>query len=108
MPGFGEWAGPAIRLSGAWPLHRRPSGAVNLNDISPTDKPQRPDAGSYDHIAFGSADFYAIKHHLTRQGVSFLVNEVPEQLATDRFFLPTPTTGLATSNFDVRRDTPSR
>ena len=67
---------PPFDFPGAW-LYSEGHPVLHLNDISPTDKPQRPDSGVIDHIAFGSRGFDAIKQHLTRKGVPFRVNEVP-------------------------------
>src|SRR5262249_48244513 len=67
---------PPFDFPGAW-LYSEGHPVLHLNDISPTDKPQRPDSGDIDHIAFGSRGFDAIKQHLSRKGVPFRVNEVP-------------------------------
>jgi hypothetical protein len=80
---------------------------LHLNDISPTDKPQRPDSGVIDHIAFGSRGFDAIKQHLTRKGVPFRVNEVPNS-SRRQIFLTDPNNVLIELNFDVAKETPAR
>ncbi len=51
---------------------------LHLNDISQTDKQQRPDTGVIDHVAFGSRGFEAMKQHLTDKGVPYRVNQVPD------------------------------
>src|SRR6266436_5826528 len=80
---------------------------LHLNDISPTDKPQRPDSGVIDHNAFGSRGFEAIKQHLTRKGVPFRVNEVPNSTRR-QIFVTDPNNVLIELNFDVAKEMPSR
>ena len=79
---------PPFDFPGAW-LYSEGHPVLHLNDISPTDKPQRPDSGVIDHIAFGSRGFDAIKQHLTRKGVAFRVNEVPNS-SRRQIFLTDP------------------
>ena len=97
---------PDFDFPGAW-LYSEGHPVLHLNDISPTDKPQRPDSGVIDHIAFGSRGFDAIKQHLTRKGVSFRVNEVPNS-SRRQIFLTDPNNVLIELNFDVAKDTPAR
>jgi hypothetical protein len=47
---------------------------LHLNDISQTDKQQRPDSGVIDHVAFSSRGFETTKQHLTSQAVPYRVN----------------------------------
>jgi catechol 2,3-dioxygenase-like lactoylglutathione lyase family enzyme len=97
---------PPFDLPGAW-LYSEGHPVLHLNDISPTDKPQRPDSGVIDHIAFGSRGFDAIKQHLTRKGVAFRVNEVPNS-SRRQIFLTDPNNVLIELNFDVAKETPAR
>ena len=97
---------PPFDFPGAW-LYSEGHPVLHLNDISPTDKPQRPDSGVIDHIAFGSRGFDAIKQHLTRKGVSFRVNEVPNS-SRRQIFLTDPNNVLIELNFDVAKETPAR
>ena len=96
---------PPFDFPGAW-LYSEGHPVLHLNDISPTDKPQRPDSGVIDHIAFGSRGFDAIKQHLTGKGVSFRVNEVPNS-SRRQIFLTDPNNVLIELNFDVAKETPA-
>jgi catechol 2,3-dioxygenase-like lactoylglutathione lyase family enzyme len=97
---------PPFDFPGAW-LYSEGHPVLHLNDISPTDKPQRPDSGVIDHIAFGSRGFEAIKQHLTRKGVPFRANEVPNSTRR-QIFLTDPNNVLIELNFDVAKETASR
>jgi catechol 2,3-dioxygenase-like lactoylglutathione lyase family enzyme len=97
---------PPFDFPGAW-LYSEGHPVLHLNDISPTDKPQRPDSGVIDHIAFGSRGFEAIKQHLTRKGVPFRANEVPNSTRR-QIFLTDPNNVLIELNFDVANEKPSR
>jgi catechol 2,3-dioxygenase-like lactoylglutathione lyase family enzyme len=97
---------PPFDFPGAW-LYSEGHPVLHLNDISPTDKPQRPDSGVIDHIAFGSRGFEAIKQHLTRKGVAFRANEVPNSTRR-QIFLTDPNNVLIELNFDVANEKPSR
>ena len=97
---------PPFDFPGAW-LYSEGHPVLHLNDISPTDKPQRPDSGVIDHIAFGSRGFDAIKQHLAGKGVSFRVNEVPNSTRR-QIFLTDPNNVLIELNFDVANETASR
>jgi catechol 2,3-dioxygenase-like lactoylglutathione lyase family enzyme len=97
---------PPFDFPGAW-LYSEGHPVLHLNDISPTDKAQRPDSGVIDHIAFGSRGFDAIKQHLTGKGVSFRVNEVPNSTRR-QIFLTDPNNILIELNFDVANETASR
>ena len=93
---------PPFDFPGAW-LYSEGHPVLHLNDISPTDKPQRPDSGVIDHIAFGSRGFDALKQHLTGKGVSFRVNEVPNSTRR-QIFLTDPNNVLIELNFDVANE----
>jgi catechol 2,3-dioxygenase-like lactoylglutathione lyase family enzyme len=97
---------PPFDFPGAW-LYSEGHPVLHLNDISPTDKPQRPDSGVIDHIAFGSRGFEAIKQHLTRKGVPFRANEVPNSTRR-QIFVTDPNNVLIELNFDVAKEMPSR
>ena len=97
---------PSFDFPGAW-LYSEGHPVLHLNDISPTDKPQRPDSGVIDHIAFGSRGFEALKQDLTRKGVPFRVNEVPNSTRR-QIFVTDPNNVLIELNFDVAKETPSR
>jgi catechol 2,3-dioxygenase-like lactoylglutathione lyase family enzyme len=97
---------PPFDFPGAW-LYSEGHPVLHLNDISPTDKPQRPDSGVIDHIAFGSHGFEAIKQHLTRKRVTFRVNEVPNSTRR-QIFVTDPNNVLIELNFDVAKEIPSR
>ena len=96
---------PPFDFPGAW-LYSEGHPVLHLNDISPTDKPQRPDSGVIDHIAIGSRGFEAIKQHLTRKGVPFRANEVPNSTRR-QIFLTDPNNVLIELNFDVANEKPS-
>ena len=97
---------PPFDFPGAW-LYSEGHPVLHLNDISPTDKPQRPDSGVIDHIAFGSDGFEAIKQHLTRKRVTFRVNEVPNSTRR-QIFLTDPNNVLLELNFDVAAEQAGR
>jgi catechol 2,3-dioxygenase-like lactoylglutathione lyase family enzyme len=97
---------PPFDFPGAW-LYSEGHPVLHLNDISPTDKPQRPDSGVIDHIAFGSRGFEAMKQHLSRKGVSFRANEVPNSTRR-QIFVTDPNNVLIELNFDVAKETASR
>jgi len=100
--GFTNGPRPPFAFPGAW-LYSEGHPVLHLNDISPTDKPQPPDSGVIDHIAFGSRGFDAVKHHLTQKGVSFRVNQVPNS-ARWQIFLNDPNNVLIELNFDVANE----
>ena len=79
---------------------------LHLNDISPTDTPQRADSGVIDHIAFGSRGFEATKQHLTDKGVQFRINQVPNSRRW-QIFLRDPNNVLIELNFDVANESAS-
>ena len=51
--GFVNGPRPPFAFPGAW-LYSGDHPVLHLNDISPTDREQRPDSGVIDHVAFGS------------------------------------------------------
>ena len=97
---------PPFDFPGAW-LYSEGHPVLHLNDISPTDKPQRPDSGVIDHIAFGSRGFEALKQHLAGKGVPFRVNEVPNS-SRRQIFVTDPNNVLIELNFDVAKEAPAR
>jgi catechol 2,3-dioxygenase-like lactoylglutathione lyase family enzyme len=100
--GFVNGPRPPFNFPGAW-LYSDGHPVLHLNDISPTDKPQRPDSGVIDHIAFGSRGFEAMKRHLAQQGIGFRVNEVPNSTRR-QIFLTDPNNVLIELNYDVAKD----
>ena len=97
---------PPFDFPGAW-LYSEGHPVLHLNDISPTDKPQRPDSGVIDHIAFGSRGFEAMKRHLAHKGIGFRVNEVPNSTRR-QIFVTDPNNVLIELNFDVAKEAASR
>jgi hypothetical protein len=77
---------------------------LHLNDLSPTDKQQRPDSGVIDHVAFGSRGFEAMKQHLVSKGIPFRVNQVPNSRRW-QIFVDDPNNILIELNFDVTNET---
>ena len=59
---------PPFNFPGAW-LYSGGHPVLHINDISGTDKEQRPDSGVIDHVAFGSRGFEATRKHLAGKGV---------------------------------------
>ena len=100
--GFVNGPRPPFDFPGAW-LYSDGHPVLHLNDISPTDKPQRPDSCVIDHIAFGSRGFEAMKRHLAQQGIGFRVNEVPNSTRR-QIFLTDPNNVLIELNYDVARE----
>jgi catechol 2,3-dioxygenase-like lactoylglutathione lyase family enzyme len=90
---------PPFDFPGAW-LYSDGHPVLHLNDISPTDTPQRPDSGVIDHVAFGSRGFEAMKQHLAGKGVEYRVNVVPNSTRR-QIFLTDPNNVLLELNFDV-------
>jgi catechol 2,3-dioxygenase-like lactoylglutathione lyase family enzyme len=54
--GFVNGPRPQFHFPGAW-LYSAGHPVLHLNDISQTDKPQPPDSGVIDHVAFSSRGF---------------------------------------------------
>jgi catechol 2,3-dioxygenase-like lactoylglutathione lyase family enzyme len=90
---------PPFDFPGAW-LYSEGHPVLHLNDISPTDTPQRPDSGVIDHVAFGSRGFEAMKQRLAKKGVQYRVNVVPNSTRR-QIFLTDPNNVLLELNFDV-------
>jgi catechol 2,3-dioxygenase-like lactoylglutathione lyase family enzyme len=83
--GFTNGPRPQFSFPGAW-LYSQGHPVLHLNDISQTDREQRPDSGVIDHVAFGSRGFEAMKKHLTGKGVTFRINQVPNSTRWQLFF----------------------
>jgi catechol 2,3-dioxygenase-like lactoylglutathione lyase family enzyme len=96
---------PPFDFPGAW-LYSEGHPVLHLNDISPTDTPQRPDSGVIDHIAFGSRGFEATKKHLTQKGIQFRINQVPNSRRW-QIFVRDPNNILIELNFDVANESAS-
>jgi catechol 2,3-dioxygenase-like lactoylglutathione lyase family enzyme len=102
--GFVNGPRPPFDFPGAW-LYSDGHPVLHLNDISPTDKQQRPDSGVIDHVAFGSRGFEAMKKHLAQKGLEFRVNEVPNSTRR-QIFLTDPNNVLLELNFDIAGERP--
>jgi catechol 2,3-dioxygenase-like lactoylglutathione lyase family enzyme len=94
---------PPFDFPGAW-LYSEGHPVLHLNDISPTDTPQRPDSGVIDHVAFGSRGFEAMKQHLAQKGVEFRVNVVPNSTRR-QIFVTDPNNVLIELNYDITKET---
>ena len=93
---------PPFNFPGAW-LYSSGHPVLHLNDISQTDKQQRPDSGVIDHVAFGSRGFEAMKQHLERKGVEFRVNVVPNSTRR-QIFVNDPNNVLIELNYDIAKE----
>jgi catechol 2,3-dioxygenase-like lactoylglutathione lyase family enzyme len=89
---------PPFDFPGAW-IYSEGHPVLHINDISPTDKEQRPDSGVIDHIAFGSRGFEAMKRHLTEKGVPFRENQVPNS-PRRQLFVTDPNNVLIELNYN--------
>jgi catechol 2,3-dioxygenase-like lactoylglutathione lyase family enzyme len=67
---------PPFNFPGAW-IYSAGHPVLHINDISQTDKEQRPDSGVIDHVALGARGFEATRKHLEGRGVAHRVNQVP-------------------------------
>jgi catechol 2,3-dioxygenase-like lactoylglutathione lyase family enzyme len=83
--GFENGPRPQFDFPGAW-LYSQGHPVLHLNDISQTDRQQRPDSGVIDHVAFGSRGFEATKKHLSGKGVTYRINQVPNSTRWQLFF----------------------
>jgi catechol 2,3-dioxygenase-like lactoylglutathione lyase family enzyme len=101
--GFTNGARPPFRFPGAW-LYSAGHPVLHLNDISQTDKQQRPDSGVIDHVAFSSAGFEAMKRHLSSRAVPYRVNQVPDS-ARWQIFLRDPNNVEIELNFLSKNET---
>jgi catechol 2,3-dioxygenase-like lactoylglutathione lyase family enzyme len=100
--GFVNGPRPPFDFPGAW-LYSDGHPVLHLNDISPTDTPQRPDSGVIDHVAFGSRGFEEMKQQLTQKGVQFRVNNVPNSTRR-QIFLTDPNNVLIELNYDIANE----
>jgi catechol 2,3-dioxygenase-like lactoylglutathione lyase family enzyme len=100
--GLQNGARPPFDFPGAW-LYSEGHPVLHLNDISQTDRQQRPDSGVIDHVAFGSRGFEAMKKHLAGKSVPFRVNEVPNSTRR-QIFLRDPNNVEIELNFDTRNE----
>jgi hypothetical protein len=76
---------------------------LHLNDISHSDKQQRPDSGVIDHVAFSSSGFEATKQHLSSKGVPYRVNQVPNSVRW-QIFLRDPNNVEIELNFESKNE----
>ena len=102
-----KWPAFLLLLLSSACLYSAGHPVLHLNDISGTDRRQRPDSGVIDHIAFGSRGFEAMKQHLARKGVPFRANEVPNSTRR-QIFVTDPNNVLIELNFDVAKETAAR
>ena len=93
---------PPFDFPGAW-LYSEGHPVLHLNDISPTDTPQRPDSGVIDHVAFGSRGFEDIKKHLTGKGIQHRINQVPKSTRW-QIFLRDPNNVEIELNFETKNE----
>ena len=100
--GFVNGPRPPFDFPGAW-LYSEGHPVLHLNDISPTDKQQRPDSGVIDHVAFGSRGFEAMTQHLERKGVEFRINVVPNSTRR-QIFVNDPNNVLIELNYDITKE----
>jgi catechol 2,3-dioxygenase-like lactoylglutathione lyase family enzyme len=100
--GFENGPRPAFDFPGAW-LYSAGHPVLHLNDITQTDREQRPDSGVIDHVAFGSRGFAAMKQHLTEKGVPFRVNQVPNSTRW-QIFLRDPNNVEIELNFETKNE----
>jgi catechol 2,3-dioxygenase-like lactoylglutathione lyase family enzyme len=100
--GFKNGPRPPFNFPGAW-LYSGDHPVLHINDISQTDKPQRPDSGVIDHVAFGSRGFAAMKQHLTSKGIPHRVNQVPNSTRW-QIFLRDPNNVEIELNFETRNE----
>ena len=101
--GFKNGPRPQFDFPGAW-LYSAGHPVLHLNDISQTDREQRPDSGVIDHVAFGSRGFEATKRHLAGKGISYRVNQVPKSTRWQIFFRD-PNNVEIELNFETKNET---
>jgi catechol 2,3-dioxygenase-like lactoylglutathione lyase family enzyme len=101
--GFTNGPRPPFDFPGAW-LYSAGQAVLHLNDISQTDKQQRPDSGVIDHVAFAGRGFEATKRHLADKGVPFHDNQVPNSTRWQIFFRD-PNNVEIELNFEVKNET---
>ena len=100
--GLKNGARPPFPFPGAW-LYSEGHPVLHLNDISGTDKQQRPDSGVIDHVAFGSRGFEGMKKHLAGRGIEHRVNLVPNSTRA-QIFLRDPNNVEIELNYDIKNE----
>ena len=100
--GLQNGARPPFPFPGAW-LYSEGHPVLHLNDISETDKQQRPDSGVIDHVAFGSRGFEGMKKHLAGKGIEHRVNLVPNSTRA-QIFLRDPNNVEIELNYDTKNE----
>ena len=93
---------PPFDFPGAW-LYSEGHPVLHINDISGTDREQRPDSGVIDHVAFGSRGFEAMKKHLAGKGIQHRVNQVPNSTRC-QIFLRDPNNVEIELNYDTKNE----
>jgi catechol 2,3-dioxygenase-like lactoylglutathione lyase family enzyme len=93
---------PPFDFPGAW-LYSEGHPVLHLNDISGTDRDQRPDSGVIDHVAFGSHGFEAMKKHLSGKTITYRVNEVPNSTRR-QIFLRDPNNVEIELNYEIKNE----
>ena len=93
---------PPFNFPGAW-LYSDGHPVLHINDISGTDREQRPDSGVIDHVAFGSRGFEDMKKHLTGKGIAHRVNQVPNSTRW-QIFLRDPNNVEIELNFETKNE----
>ena len=100
--GLSNGARPPFNFPGAW-LYSEGHPVLHINDISGTDREQRPDSGVIDHVAFGSRGFEAMKKHLAGKGIQHRVNQVPNSTRC-QIFLRDPNNVEIELNYDTKNE----
>ena len=100
--GLRPGARPPFTFPGAW-LYSAGHPVLHINDISQTDRDQRPDSGVIDHVAFGSRGFEATRKHLAGKGVPHRVNQVPNSTRW-QIFLRDPNNVEIELNFETKNE----
>ena len=100
--GLNNGARPPFNFPGAW-LYSEGHPVLHINDISATDREQRPDSGVIDHVAFGSRGFEAMKKHLAGKGIQHRVNQVPNSTRC-QIFLRDPNNVEIELNYDTKNE----
>jgi catechol 2,3-dioxygenase-like lactoylglutathione lyase family enzyme len=100
--GFKNGPRPPFTFPGAW-LYSGDQPVLHLNDISGTDRQQRPDSGVIDHVAFTSRGFEATKQHLNAKGIAHRVNQVPNSTRW-QIFLRDPNNVEIELNFETKNE----
>ena len=88
--GLSNGARPPFNFPGAW-LYSEGHPVLHINDISGTDREQRPDSGVIDHVAFGS------------RGIQHRVNQVPNSTRC-QIFLRDPNNVEIELNYDTKNE----